>query len=72
MSSKTSQTPLCLTTYTEQQAAKAIGVHPITLSRARTAGTIRFHRIGRRVVYSEQQIRDFLKATERNAFEKRS
>jgi len=50
----------------EKQAAKRLGVARITLLRAREAGRIRFFRIGTRVLYSHQQLAEFLLSCERN------
>ena len=50
----------------EKQAAKRLGVARITLLRARGAGRIRFFRIGTRVLYSEEQLIEFLTRSERN------
>ena len=50
----------------EKQAAKRLGVARITLLRAREAGRIKFFRIGTRVLYSEEQLTEFLNACERN------
>jgi excisionase family DNA binding protein len=50
----------------EKQAAKRLGVARITLLRAREAGRIRFFRIGTRVLYSNEQLADFLAKCERN------
>jgi excisionase family DNA binding protein len=50
----------------EKQAAKRLGVARITLLRARGAGRIRFFRIGNRVLYSYDQLSEFLRACERN------
>jgi excisionase family DNA binding protein len=50
----------------EKQAAKRLGIARITLLRAREAGRIRFFRIGTRVLYSEDQLIEFLDACEQN------
>ena len=50
----------------EKQAAKRLGVARITLLRAREKGRIRFFRIGTRVLYSHQQLVDFLMSCDRN------
>ena len=50
----------------EKQAAKRLGIARITLHRARDAGRIRFFRIGTRVLYSEEQISEFLRLCESN------
>ena len=50
----------------EKQAAARLGVARITLLRAREAGRIRFFRIGTRVLYDEDQLREFLQSCECN------
>jgi excisionase family DNA binding protein len=50
----------------EKQAAKRLGLARITLLRARGTGRIRFFRIGTRVLYSEDQLIEFLTRCERN------
>ena len=50
----------------EKQAAKRLGVARITLLRARGDGRIRFFRIGTRVLYSDEQLLEFLERCERN------
>ena len=52
--------------FLEKQAAAHLGVARITLLRAREAGRIRFFRIGTRVLYSDQQLADFLSCCEVN------
>jgi excisionase family DNA binding protein len=52
--------------FSEKQAAAHLGVARITLLRAREAGRIRFFRIGTRVLYSDQQLADFLSRCEVN------
>src|SRR5438309_3984648 len=53
----------------EKQAAKRLGVARITLLRAREAGRIKFFRIGTRVLYSEEQLTEFLLVCQRNGGE---
>ena len=50
----------------EKQAAKRLGIARITLLRAREAGRIKFFRIGTRVLYSEEQLTEFLSVCQRN------
>jgi len=50
--------------FSEKQAAAHLGVARITLLRNREAGRIRFFRIGTRVLYSDQQLADFLSRCE--------
>ena len=49
----------------EKEAAARLGVSRITLLRAREAGRIRFFRIGTRVLYSHEQLAEFLITCER-------
>jgi hypothetical protein len=51
----------------EQHRADEIGVHRITLARARAAGDLSFIRIGDRVLYSDQHIIEWLERCERKA-----
>ena len=53
----------------EKQAAKRLGMARITLLRAREAGRIKFFRIGTRVLYSEEQLTEFLLVCQRNGGE---
>jgi excisionase family DNA binding protein len=55
----------------EKQAAAHLGIARITLLRAREAGRIRFFRIGTRVLYSNQQLADFLSRCEVNGTKRR-
>ena len=50
----------------EKQAAKRLGIARITLLRARANGRIRFFRIGTRILYSDEQLVEFLQTCERN------
>lgn len=50
----------------EREATVRLGVSRTTLLRAREAGRIRFFRICTRVLYSEEQLDEFLAACERN------
>jgi excisionase family DNA binding protein len=51
--------------YSEREAAAKSGVSRITIMRARQAGRISFYRIGTRVLYSDEHLRAFLSACER-------
>src|SRR2546426_11219990 len=53
----------------EKEAAKRLGIARITLLRAREAGRIKFFRIGTRVLYSEEQLTEFLLVCQRNGGE---
>ena len=55
----------------ETRAAKRLGIARITLLRARAAGRIRFFRIGTRVLYSDDQLTEFLSSCERNGHVRR-
>jgi excisionase family DNA binding protein len=55
-------------TYSEPEAARALGVSRMTLLRARKRGAIRYHRIGARIRYTKEQILDFLRETEHGPF----
>ena len=57
--------------FSEKQAAVHLGVARITLLRARVAGRIRFFRIGTCVLYSDQQLADFLSRCEVNGSKRR-
>jgi excisionase family DNA binding protein len=52
---------------TERDAARLVGVSAMTLLRARRAGLIGYYRVGRRVLYSEAHLRDYLQSVERRA-----
>ena len=58
--------------FSEKQAAAHLGIARITLLRAREAGRIRFFRIGTRVLYSDQQLADFLSRCEVNGSKRRN
>lgn len=49
----------------EGEAARQLGVCRMTLHRLRHAGRIGHYRIGTKVLYTQQQIDDFLAASER-------
>jgi excisionase family DNA binding protein len=51
--------------YSEREAAAKLGVSRITILRARQAGRIGYYRIGTRVLYSDDHLRAFLAACER-------
>jgi hypothetical protein len=53
--------------YSERQAAERLGISPISLFRLRKIGAISHYRVNRRVIYGEDQIRDFLARNERTA-----
>jgi hypothetical protein len=51
----------------ERFRAAEIGVHPITLARARGRGELAFVRLGDRVLYSHEHIAEWLERNERRA-----
>lgn len=51
----------------EKEAAFLLGISRPTLLRLRQSGAIAFHRVASRVLYSEEQLDAFLRATERQA-----
>ncbi len=54
----------------EKEAAERLGVSRITLLRAREDGRIRFFQIGRRVLYGDEHLREFLASVESNVGKK--
>lgn len=52
-------------TLTESAAARMLGVSKITLQRLRNRGEISHFRIGARVLYSPQHLKDYLADVER-------
>ncbi len=52
--------------YSEREASSRLGISRITLLRARGAGRIRFYKVGTRILYSEQQLAEFLERCEHN------
>jgi excisionase family DNA binding protein len=50
----------------EKQAAQRLGIARISLLRARQKGRVRFYRIGTRVLFSQDHLREFLARAERN------
>lgn len=51
----------------QQYRADEIGVHRITLTRARAAGDLACYKVGDRVLISDEQIADWLERHERPA-----
>jgi hypothetical protein len=49
----------------EAKAAERLGIARITLLRARKRGMIRYYRIARRVLYSDDHLADYLRSCER-------
>jgi excisionase family DNA binding protein len=54
-------------TLTETTAAQVLGVAKITLQRLRKRGEISHFRIGARVLYSTEHLKDFLNRVERKS-----
>jgi excisionase family DNA binding protein len=54
----------------EREAAKRLGVSRITMLRMRQDGRIKFYRIGARVLFADEHLRDFLATVERNGLRK--
>lgn len=54
----------------EREAAKRLGVSRITMLRMRQDGRIKFYRIGTRVLFGDEHLRDFLASVERNGSKK--
>jgi excisionase family DNA binding protein len=52
-------------TLTESEAARMLGVSKITLQRLRNRGEISHFRIGARVLYSPEHLKDYLADVER-------
>lgn len=52
----------------EKQVAQRLGVSPITVLRLRQRGELSYYRIGGRIVFSVDQINDFLKRAEKKAW----
>lgn len=59
---KQNQSSLC----SEREASSRLGISRITLLRARGAGRVRFYKVGTRILYSEQQLAEFLERCEHN------
>jgi hypothetical protein len=56
----------------EKAAAEELGISRLTLWRARKAGDLGFLRIGRRVLYTDQHLREFERRNERQPRRRRS
>lgn len=67
--SKTDQTktpaPIAKLAYTREEAAQALGLHPITISRLTERGELRPSRATRRPLYSHDELQRFLRDTAR-------
>jgi excisionase family DNA binding protein len=53
-------------TMTEAEFAKAVGVSRVTLWRMRSKGRLPHYRLGKRVLYGQHHVTEFLKAHERS------
>lgn len=51
-------------TMTEAEFAKAVGVSRVTLWRMRSKGQLPHYRLGKRILYGQHHISEFLKAHE--------
>lgn len=51
---------------TREEAAQALGVHPITISRLTARGLLRPSRATRRPLYSQEELQRFLRETATN------
>ena len=49
-------------TYSVQEVADMLGVHPNTIYLWKSAGEIEYTRLGRKIVFTMQQVQDFLDA----------
>lgn len=56
----------------EKDAARRLGVSRITLLRMRQSGRIKFYRIGTRVLFDNEHLREFLATVERNVRPRKS
>lgn len=52
-------------TMTEQEFCQRVGISRLTAYRLRKAGKLPYYRIGSRVLYAEQHVREFLASCER-------
>jgi excisionase family DNA binding protein len=51
-------------TMTEKEAAKALGLSLVTLWNLRKAGKLGYYKVGRRIMYSQKHLDEFLKSAE--------
>lgn len=54
--------------FTTDEAAIFLRTSPVTLWRERKAGRISFHRIASKIVYTRQDLENYLKRNKREAF----
>jgi excisionase family DNA binding protein len=52
-------------TMTEEEFAKAVGVSRVTLWRMRQRGQLPHYNLGRRILYGQRHVEEFLRAHER-------
>ena len=52
-------------TITEAEFAKAVGVSRVTLWRMRQRGQLPHYKLGRRILYGQRHVEEFLRAHER-------
>jgi excisionase family DNA binding protein len=55
----------CRITFTEQEFANRVGISRITAWRMRCSGRLHYYKVGRRVLYGESHVQEFLQACER-------
>ena len=63
MKNSSSQTTVPKLALTREEAAQALGVHPITISRLTVRGLLRPSRATRRPLYSQEELQRFLRDT---------
>ncbi len=59
-------------TMTESEFAKAVGVSRVTLWRMRKKGELPHYRLGKRILYGQQHVTEFLKLHEQKINEDQS
>jgi hypothetical protein len=64
---KTSEYPLT-ETLSEPSAAKVLGISQMSLRRERNRGNISYYQVGRRILYTPNQIADYLASVERKRY----
>lgn len=54
--------------YTDQEASAYLRISQITLWRLRKAGKISFHRMGSKIIYTSDDLENYLQSTKKEAF----
>jgi predicted ATPase len=54
--------------YTEREASAYLRLSLVTLWRLRKAGKINFHRFNSKIIYTSDDLENYLESTKRNAF----